>query len=337
MKTEIKHFCYGPAVLFATCALFIGAVSVQADSLVLFPNGDFDHPAGTNAPWVETFGGGTPTYSYPTTGGNPNGYGVIDMTSDPTGWAIWVGGNTTPLPLAPMGMIPGNTYNFVQDMISIVDGDGNHPPGVKIESWGPGGKIGDSGDMTVTITSTWQTYSFPYMIAAGATGIKVVPLWSSGGKVGYDNIGVMVPPQPLVVSITSPVDSATVSTNFTITATAVVSPGTVTNVYFYDGTTLLGNNPSFPYSFNVSGASLGTHALKVVARDSGGNAATSSVVNVTVAGLAPPAPNYPTNNAPTPTVQATSVISLYNSSAKYTDHTPSIGILGVLLQAAVTL
>ncbi len=322
MKTEIKHFCCGPAALFATCALLIGTVLAQADSLVLFPNGDFDHPAGTNAPWVETFGGGTPTYSYPTTGGNPNGYGVIDMTSDTAGWAIWVGGNTTPLPLAPMGMISGNTYNFVQDMISIVDGDGIHPPGVKIESWGPSGKISDSGDMTVTITSTWQTYSFPYTIAAGATGIKVVPLWSSSGKVGYDNIGVMVPPQPLLVSITSPADSATVSTNFVLAATATVSPGTVTNVYFYDGSTLLGNSLSFPYNFAVSGAALGNHALKVVARDSNGNAATSSVVNVTVIGLAPPAPNYPTNNAPKPTAAAIDVISLYNSSSTYTNISP---------------
>jgi hypothetical protein len=47
----------------------------------LFPNGDFDSPAGVATPWIEASGGGTTTYSYPTTGGNPGGYGRLNNAS----------------------------------------------------------------------------------------------------------------------------------------------------------------------------------------------------------------------------------------------------------------
>ena len=89
-------------------------------------------------------------------------------------------------------------------------------------------------------------------------------------------------PQRPTVAITSPANNATVSTNFTITATATDSDGTVTNVYFYDGGTLLGSDTSSPYSYAWSSAPLGAHALKAVAWDNTGLAATSAVVNVTV-------------------------------------------------------
>ena len=304
----------------AATALLLGTLTVQADTLVLFPDGGFDSPLGANGAWVEVGGGGV-TWSYPTTGGNPGGYG--EMTDNSSSWGIWVGGNTTPLPIGPMGLVPGGTYNFVQDMKTITSGGGS-AGGVKIESWGPTGKISDSGDMRAASESgVWETYTFPYTIAAGATGIKVVPLWAPNAAVGYDNLGVMVPPQPLIASIDSPAEGDTVSSiTFTISASAVVSPGAVTNVAFYDGATLLGKDTTYPYSFTYSGAAVGSHALTVVAKDSNGNSITSAAVNVTVDVIAPPAPTYPTNNAPTPIWPKASVISLYNSSGTYTDRSP---------------
>lgn len=88
---------------------------------------------------------------------------------------------------------------------------------------------------------------------------------------------------PLNASITSPLNAGTVGTDFTINAESTVLPGSVTNVYFYDGTTLLGNDDTSPYSFTVTGASMANHALKVVAKDNNGGSVTSAVVNVTVA------------------------------------------------------
>ncbi len=101
-----------------------------------------------------------------------------------------------------------------------------------------------------------------------------------------DAVGVSV--IPLNVSITSPTNTQTVSIyNFTVNANAVVVPGTVTNVDFYVDAALVGNDTTSPFSFVVSGATAGAHALKAVAWDSSGNSATSSVVNVTAANLAP--------------------------------------------------
>ena len=82
-------------------------------------------------------------------------------------------------------------------------------------------------------TGAWATYTFSYTILLGTLGLKVVPLWGPNSSVGYDNIGVIVPlTSPLVASISLPVNSATVGTDFTIKANASVLPGTATNVYF---------------------------------------------------------------------------------------------------------
>jgi hypothetical protein len=125
-------------------------------------------------------------------------------------------------------------------------------------------------------------------IKCGADGIFTVRVEDGGSTVlkGYAFDGVMLResvPQPPTVSITSPANNATVSTSFTISATAAASGGSVTNVSFYDGGTLLGSDSTSPYSYTWSPATLGSHALTAVAWDSTGLAATSAVVNVTVA------------------------------------------------------
>ncbi len=92
-------------------------------------------------------------------------------------------------------------------------------------------------------------------------------------------------PQPPTVAITSPANNATVNTNFTINATAT-DDGTIANVDFYDGSTLLGSDNTGPaYSYAWNSAPLGSHALKAVAWDNDGLASTSAVVNVKVASV----------------------------------------------------
>jgi glucose/arabinose dehydrogenase len=85
------------------------------------------------------------------------------------------------------------------------------------------------------------------------------------------------------VAITSPANGASFTAPATvpITASANDSDGSVTNVAFFDGGTLLGatNNP--PYTFTASLAT-GGHALTAVATDNLGLSTTSAVVNVTV-------------------------------------------------------
>jgi beta-glucanase (GH16 family) len=267
---EMKKF-------IAILASLVLVASANAQVTNLFPNGNFDSPAGSATPWVEVFGGGTTTYSYPTTGGNPNGYGRMNNSS---GWGIWVGGATTPLALGDYGLVAGGTYTFVMDMKNFV---GTGIGKLKIESWNAGGMISDSGEMSASgQSSSWATYTFTTTLATNATGIKVVPVAGAGAQIGFDNIGVVIPTTGLTVSITSPANNAVVQSNFTINATATVSPGTVTNVAFYDGAVLLANDATSPFSYSYNGATLGAHSLTAVARSSAGISVTSSVVNITV-------------------------------------------------------
>ena len=86
------------------------------------------------------------------------------------------------------------------------------------------------------------------------------------------------------VSITSPTNGATYAApaNITIVATAADSDGTVSNVAFYQGSTLFGSTNASPWLYAWANVTTGSYALKAVATDNLGAATTSSVVNVVV-------------------------------------------------------
>ena len=237
-------------IIVVGLAVLAGLAQAQTYTTNLFPNGNFDF-GGPTGDWLEVGGGGGYSYEYPTSGGNPDSYGIIHHTNS---WAIWVNGAADPgVSLASMGLVAGNTYTFVQDMKTLA---GTNTGGLKLESWGPAGKINDTGDMRPATWSTngWSTYTFTYTIAPAATGIKVVPLWGERSSVGFDNLGVVVPVSlPLNAQITNPTNGASVSTNFLIVANASVAPGNLINVDFYLGETLLGSDYTAPYSWNVTG------------------------------------------------------------------------------------
>ena len=247
----------------------------------LVPNGNFETPAGAN--WV--FAGAGAVQSFPASGGNPGGHGQIDQTAG--GWGgvlVSETSGTAGHSLTSLGVTNGALTTFTLDMKSL--GAGTPLAGMKVEGWAGGALVGNSGDITFTTTASWASYAFNYTIPAAATSLKFVPLLvvqPIGSSVAFDNIGVVgASVSPLAVSITSPANGATVTTNFTINANATVLPGTVTNVAFFDGATLLTNDTTAPFSYSYVGATTNAHALKVVAKDSFGNSATSSVVNITV-------------------------------------------------------
>ena len=90
--------------------------------------------------------------------------------------------------------------------------------------------------------------------------------------------------QAPTVAITNPVNGASfvAPANFAISATAADSDGTVTNVAFYAGTTLLGRAPTAPYTIFSTNVAAGNYALTAVASDNGGQRTTSAPVNITV-------------------------------------------------------
>ncbi len=106
---------------------------------------------------------------------------------------------------------------------------------------------------------------------------------------------------PPTVAITSPANGQylTAPANVTIVANANDPNGSVTNVTFFDGVTLLGGTNNYPYTITVSLA-IGSHSLTSVATDNLGLSTTSSIVNMTV-GVAtfPPSVTItnPANNA----------------------------------------
>jgi galactose oxidase-like protein/Big-like domain-containing protein len=89
---------------------------------------------------------------------------------------------------------------------------------------------------------------------------------------------------PPTVSITSPADGAVFAwkPTITVTATATDADGSVTKVEFRDGTTLLGQDTTAPYSFTWRNVPPGTHVLTARATDNAGAVTTSSAVGFTV-------------------------------------------------------
>ncbi len=242
-------------------------------------DGQFESPNGDVGPWQNMFGGDT--ISFLSTGGNPDGcLQITDANS--FGGVAYVNPPASNQPtLASLGLVAGQTYTFVMDMQIV---SGTSIGGLKVESWTDTASIGNSGDMRpLSGTGSWATYTFTYKIALGSTHLNIVPLWGQNSTINYDNIGVIIPgPAPATVSITSPTNSQVVYSNFTISATASVNPGTVTNVNFYVDNNFVGKATNLPFAYIATGVSAGSHALKAVALDSNGNSATSSVVNITV-------------------------------------------------------
>lgn len=84
----------------------------------------------------------------------------------------------------------------------------------------------------------------------------------------------------ITTNITAPVNNTNYCAGIAInvTATATISSGTISNVAFYDGTTLLNTDNTSPYAYTWTNASVGTHTIKAIATGSNGNTSSASVV-----------------------------------------------------------
>ena len=161
----------------------------------------------------------------------------------------------------------------------------NKPPaGTVLSTWTPIALATSSADVTSALP------------VSGAVSFKVYgTTQTSDGYVTYgtkENTTASNRPQlalsyghtPPEVSLASPADGAIISRagNVTLTADAIATDGAITSVAFYDGTTLLGNATSLPYSITPS-LSGGPHYLKAIATDANGLSRTSLVNRVDVA------------------------------------------------------
>jgi hypothetical protein len=154
------------------------------------------------------------------------------------------------------------------------DGDGTV---TKVEFFDGSTKLAE--DTTAPYSFTWSGVpAGSYTLTARATDDLGATTTSAGSS-----IAVAANTAP-TVAITSPSDGATFAwkPTITVTATAGDANGNVTSVEFRDGSTLLAQDTTAPYSFTWRNVSQGSHVLTARARDNAGAATTSSPVGITV-------------------------------------------------------
>ncbi|MBK8807866.1 MAG: carbohydrate-binding protein [Bacteroidales bacterium] len=139
-------------------------------------------------------------------------------------------------------------------------------------------------NIAIPNTTGWQIWQDVKTEVTLAAGIQVLRL--TIGATNYVNLNYMsfapssVPP---TVKITSPVTGSQFNTLQTIpfTATASSTTGTIANVKFYSGTTLLSTDETAPYSFDWKGMAVGEYEITATATDNAG-ITSSDKVTITV-------------------------------------------------------
>ncbi len=128
-----------------------------------------------------------------------------------------------------------------------------------------------------------------------ATQVLSTPATDTTLTATFVDIGPEVNQAP-TVSLTAPA-TANTGVAVTLSATAADSDGTVAKVAFLEGTTLLGEDTTAPFSWSWTPATAGNRSLTARATDNSGAVTTSTAVAVTV--------SAPTVDAQAPTVTLT--------------------------------
>jgi hypothetical protein len=149
----------------------------------------------------------------------------------------------------------------------------------KVEFFNEATKLGE--DATAPYSYAWNG------VGAGTYTVTARATDDSGQTVASAPATVTVTATtntPPTAAITYPADGATFAWKPTITVTATASDpdGQVTRVEFRDGTTVLGQDTTAPYSYTWRNVPVGSHGLTVRATDNSGAVTTSAAVNITV-------------------------------------------------------
>ena len=143
--------------------------------------------------------------------------------------------------------------------------------------------------------ATALPYSINVPLAIGLHPLTAIAMDDTGLSATSSVVTVTVDagtPPAINVAVTNPTNNAVLpsSAAVLIQATAVPVSGTVTNVRFFDGNLLVGNDPSSPYSISAT-LSIGAHLLTAVAFNNAGISVTSAPVSFTTARYLPPITN----------------------------------------------
>ncbi|OGV47461.1 MAG: hypothetical protein A2X46_14155 [Lentisphaerae bacterium GWF2_57_35] len=138
-------------------------------------------------------------------------------------------------------------------------------------------------DSVSPYTVNWSTP------CAGTHGLTAVATDNSGQRWTSTVVNLIVTNVPPTAALTAPTNGSVFfwKTTNILSATASDPDGTVTQVAFYTGTTLIGRDSVSPYSWNWTGGKAGVNALTARVWDNSSQCRTSSVVNVTITNLPP--------------------------------------------------
>ncbi|MBT9612322.1 MAG: S8 family serine peptidase [Burkholderiales bacterium] len=170
-------------------------------------------------------------------------------------------------------------------------------PGSSIYSSLPGGEYGNlSGTSMATphVAGAWATVRSARPLAQVSDVLNAFTL--TGAPILDARNGLTIPLIQInqainalgntlpTVSLTAPANNAvyTAPASITLNATATDSDGTISQVEFYSGATLINTDTSAPYSFNWSNVPAGAYTLTAKAYDNAGASTISAPVTVTV-------------------------------------------------------
>ena len=136
---------------------------------------------------------------------------------------------------------------------------------------------------------------------------------------------------PPTVSLTAPTAGGTaiVNTPVTVSANASDADGSVQNVEFFDGTTLIASDATSPYSITWTPTTIGTRNLTARATDNVNAQTTSAPISFTVT----PAPNQDTQPpVVTLTAPADQAVNLTGAVTLTATATDNVGVVGIQFQ-----
>ncbi len=136
-------------------------------------------------------------------------------------------------------------------------------------------------DVTAPYSYTWSN------AAAGSYALTAKATDNAGGTTTSSTVNITVNSnQAPSVSISNPANNSMFAAggNITVNATASDADGSISKVEFYQGTTLLGEDLTAPYSYTWNGVAAGTYSLTAKATDNSNAATTSSAVSITSSG-----------------------------------------------------
>jgi hypothetical protein len=137
-------------------------------------------------------------------------------------------------------------------------------------------------------TSAPFTYTWSG-VSAGSYSLTARLTYDSGSTLDSGAVSVTVTNPLPVVALTAPANGATYVAPASISCTASVTTNghTITRVQFYNGTTLLGQSTSAPFTYTWSGVSAGSYSLTARLTYDSGSTLDSAPANVTVGSPAP--------------------------------------------------